>query len=201
MDSDRGARTETTRTTQTTGTTETTEARRGRGCGCWILLILVLLGGGAATGGLLGMTVLRAEKPLPGEAEMADIAKKMLMIPSEYADMRIPSRFLTEDRQLKPEVISSGKQLYDVQCALCHGQNGKGDGAFGKTMYPQAADFTSDSVQNKSDGQLYWMIAHGINLTGMPAFGREYGGANGDDEIWAMVAFIRSIRPTGQASP
>ena len=172
------------------------DKKGGRGCGCWILLLLVLIGGGAATAGLLGMTLLRAENPLPGEAEMANIAKLTLMIPSEYGDMRMPSRFLDpNDRtKIQPEVIANGTELFLTQCAVCHGGSARGDGPLGKTMYPKANNLRDPATQNKSDGQLYWLIAHGINLTGMPAWGTEYGGPNGEDEIWMMVAYVRSLQ-------
>ena len=48
-------------------------------------------------------------------------------------------------------------------------------------------------TQNLSDGELYWIIANGIRLTGMPAWGTAYGGPNGDEEIWSMVAYIKSL--------
>lgn len=187
MDSRRG--------TVVTEVEDNKEKKGGRGCGCWILLLLVLVGGGAATAGLLGMTVLRAETPLPGEAEMANIAKKTLMIPSEYGDMRIPSKFLDpkDKNKVKPEVIANGTELFQTQCAVCHGQNARGDGSLGKTMYPPANNLRDTATQNKSPGQLYWLIAHGINLTGMPAWGTEYGGPNSEDEIWSMVAYVRSL--------
>src|SRR5687768_10506220 len=168
----------------------------GRGCGCWILLLLLLVGGGAASAGLFGMVLLRAETPLPGEAEMANIAKKTLMIPSEYGDMRLPSEFLDpNDRsKIKPETVASGTELFLTQCAICHGGSARGDGPLGKTMYPKANNLRDAATQNKSDGQLYWLIAHGINLTGMPAWGTEYGGPNGDREIWMLVAYVRSLQ-------
>ena len=183
------------RSTVVTEGEEKVEKKEGRGCGCWILLLLVLLGGGGATAGLMGMIVLRAENPLPGEAQMADIAKRTLMIPSEYGDMRFPSKFTDPKDRTKvlPEYAATGRELYQVQCAMCHGQDARGDGPIGKLQYPKANNFRDQATQTKSPGQLYWLIAHGVNMTGMPAWGTEYGGPNGDDEIWSMVAYIKSL--------
>ena len=66
-------------------------------------------------------------------------------------------------------------------------------------MYPRAADLASSRTQTKSDGQLYWLIAHGVNLTGMPAFGTDFGGSMTEDELWSLVAYVREIGQ-GQAS-
>ena len=61
-------------------------------------------------------------------------------------------------------------------------------------MYPNAADLTASRTQTKTDGMLFWEIAHGVNLTGMPGFGKDYpGGYHTDAEIWDLVAYVRSI--------
>lgn len=35
----------------------------------------------------------------------------------------------------------------------------------------------------------FWVIKHGIKMTGMPAWGRSHK----DDQIWSMVAFLRKL--------
>jgi mono/diheme cytochrome c family protein len=61
-------------------------------------------------------------------------------------------------------------------------------------LFPPAANLTADRSRTKSDGQLFWLIAHGVNYTGMPAFGKDFGGGNSDDDIWKLVAYIRSLQ-------
>ncbi|MDQ3928300.1 MAG: cytochrome c [Chloroflexota bacterium] len=185
MDENRvtGSRTDT-GTTTTVTTDGDKDKDRGRGCGCWIALLLVLLLGGGAGATIGGMQILRQETPLPLEPEITDLGLRWLAIPAEYADMRIPRR--------NPDVTTAkGRELYTVQCALCHGNNGNGDGPFGITQYPKASNLHEQRVRSKSEGQLFWIIAHGINLTGMPAWGTKYGGGNSDNEIWSLVKFIR----------
>jgi mono/diheme cytochrome c family protein len=160
------------------------DGAKGRGCGCWILLLLVLLGGAGATGYVGAMQIFRQETPLPGEEAITDLGLRWVAIPAEYADMRIPAR--------NPEITTAkGRELYNVQCSLCHGNNGNGDGPFGITQYPPASNLHEERVRTKSNGQLFWIIAHGINLTGMPAWGQKYGGGMTDNEIWSLVKFIR----------
>lgn len=170
-----------------TGITETDDENsdkpRGRGCGCWILLLLLLVGGGLATAGLMGTIVLREESPLPGEREIADVGIRHLGIPGEYADMR---------QATGPKISTArGKELYQVQCAMCHGQDGKATVDLGKNMYPPAANLLEQRVRGKSDGQLFYIVAHGVNLSGMPAWGDKFGGGNADEDIWSMVLYIR----------
>ncbi len=54
-----------------------------------------------------------------------------------------------------------GKEIFDVQCAICHGVEGKGDGAAGMGLTPRPADLTSKKVQSQSDGAIYWKITTG----------------------------------------
>jgi hypothetical protein len=48
------------------------------------------------------------------------------------------------------------------------------------------------ATQDLTDGELYYVIENGIRFTGMPAFGEESAGM-GDEESWALVAFIRHL--------
>lgn len=84
--------------------------------------------------------------------------------------------------------LSTGRTAYTGSCAVCHGAKGDGRGAFGRSTYPDATDLTG--VKNKSDAQLFWIIKNGLGFTAMPAFGGQYK----DDEIWAMVAYIRALQ-------
>lgn len=58
------------------------------------------------------------------------------------------SRVLTSS----PDVLKQGKALYDVQCSVCHGSLGKGDGPGGAAMNPKPRDFTSG----------YWKFGGGL---------------------------------------
>jgi mono/diheme cytochrome c family protein len=137
------------------------------------------------------MMVLRQETPLPGEAFITDIGLRMLAVPPEYSDMRIPASM--REGQGRTDAINRGRELFGAECSFCHGNNGRGDAPLGMTMYPAAANLTESRTQTKSDGQLFWLIAHGVNLTGMPAFGQKYGGPHNDEELWNLVAFVRSL--------
>jgi mono/diheme cytochrome c family protein len=36
--------------------------------------------------------------------------------------------------------------------------------------------------------ELFWILKHGIKMTGMPSWGD-----HGDDELWAVVAFLQKL--------
>ena len=60
----------------------------------------------------------------------------------------------------------------------------------GQHMYPPAPDMRLAETQQKSDGELFYIIENGIRMTGMPAWG-----APGQDETpsWKLVHFIRHL--------
>jgi mono/diheme cytochrome c family protein len=40
-----------------------------------------------------------------------------------------------------------------------------------------------------SDGQLFWVLSHGVRATGMPAFSPTHS----PKEIWQIVSFVRHL--------
>ena len=49
---------------------------------------------------------------------------------------------------------------------------------------------TSGSIQKaRSDVEIYWIVKHGIKLTGMPAFGRTHD----EEQLWGIVAIVEEI--------
>src|SRR5260370_18598355 len=52
--------------------------------------------------------------------------------------------------------IAAGKELYEKNCASCHGASGKGDGKMGETMKTKPPDLTDAACQPRSaDGEAY----------------------------------------------
>jgi hypothetical protein len=61
-------------------------------------------------------------------------------------------------------------------------------------MLPSPPDL-STAVRDWRDRELFWIVKHGIKYTGMPA----WVAAQRDDEVWAIVAFLRRL-PTLDAA-
>jgi S-disulfanyl-L-cysteine oxidoreductase SoxD len=60
-------------------------------------------------------------------------------------------------------------------------------------MAPPVPSMASTEVQAYSDGQLKWVIEHGIFPSGMPAS----KGLLGDQEMWQIVRYLRTLHPVG----
>ena len=63
----------------------------------------------------------------------------------------------------------------------------------GRGLYPRVPDLHSSRTQDLSDGELHYIIENGVQLTGMPAWGKPHQ-ENADDS-WKLVLFIRHPRP------
>ena len=86
-----------------------------------------------------------------------------------------------------PAKIPIGVEHFAAHCAVCHGAPGvpKGDIAHG--LYPPPPDLAV-TAKLYSGGEMFWIIKHGIKMTGMPAWAD-----HSDDELWATVAFLRKL--------
>lgn len=93
-----------------------------------------------------------------------------------------------------PETIAAGQRAFAHYCVSCHGLDGQATGVpFAERMSPPVPSLASVDVQAYSDGQLKWIIDHGVAPSGMPAS----QGILNDDEIWSIVQFIRHLPPKG----
>ena len=83
--------------------------------------------------------------------------------------------------------ILSGVEHFAAHCAVCHGAPGVPQGDIAHGLYPGPPDLAG-SPARFSRAELFWIVRHGIKMTGMPAWTD-----HSDEEIWALVAFIEKL--------
>jgi mono/diheme cytochrome c family protein len=150
-----------------------------------ILLLLAIAGLGA----IVGVSYLRASahgfsaraQPTMPEVELAELARDLAM-PSSAKVMKNPI-------PASAEVLAEGRAHFADHCAICHGNNGRGQTMLGSGLYPKPPDLRTTDTQEMADGELFYVIENGIRLSGMPAFGGEHSA----DESWKLVDFIRHL--------
>jgi mono/diheme cytochrome c family protein len=81
--------------------------------------------------------------------------------------------------------VADAAATYKAKCANCHGADGSGGTAAGKSL--KARDLRSAEVQGQSDAQLFAVISKGKGK--MPAFEKTLGA----DTCKALVAHIRKL--------
>jgi cytochrome c553 len=77
---------------------------------------------------------------------------------------------------------------YAANCAQCHGAPGEQASPVMRSATPPAPDLAR-TVPTWSDGQLFWIIKHGVKFTAMPAWPAQ----DRDDEVRRMTAFVRRL--------
>jgi mono/diheme cytochrome c family protein len=81
------------------------------------------------------------------------------------------------------------KEIFNMDCAICHGANGNGKTDLATDMGLKLDDLTDAKTLNgKSDGGLFNFIRNGKDK--MPAEGV---GRAKDDELWNLVIYIRGL--------
>jgi mono/diheme cytochrome c family protein len=85
--------------------------------------------------------------------------------------------------------LKKGFRSYHEMCVVCHAAPGLKDSVVRRGLNPEPPKLTEDRVQQRPDAELFWIIKHGIKMSGMPAFGLTHT----DEEIWEVAAFIRRL--------
>jgi mono/diheme cytochrome c family protein len=85
--------------------------------------------------------------------------------------------------------VARAKEIYNFDCAICHGPNGNGKTDLAKDMQLTLTDFTDPKTfEGKTDEQLFDLIRKGKDK--MPA---EDPGRAKNDELKAIVQYIRTF--------
>ncbi|MBI2875728.1 MAG: cytochrome c [Candidatus Tectomicrobia bacterium] len=98
---------------------------------------------------------------------------------------------------------AKGKGYYAQWCSPCHGENGKGDGMVAASLNPKPRNHTDDKLMStRTDQDIFQTIKGGgvavKKSPFMPSFGppaptNNWGATLNDQQIWDLVAFIRTL--------
>lgn len=77
---------------------------------------------------------------------------------------------------------------YGEMCAVCHGAPGEERGEIGQGMNPLPPRLSREADE-WTDGEIFWILKHGIRMAGMPAFGETHS----DTALWALTAVVRQL--------
>ncbi|MGH8212985.1 MAG: c-type cytochrome [Rhodanobacteraceae bacterium] len=83
-----------------------------------------------------------------------------------------------------PAMIKEGAVHYVENCSGCHLAPGLDDSEIRHGLNPHPPNLTRFAPD---PAEAFWIIKHGIKMTGMPAWGPTHD----DQKIWAMVAYLQ----------
>lgn len=113
-------------------------------------------------------------------------------VPAEYADKHMPEGWWTD-----PKVFEEGKKIYegqfdvDVNCASCHGRDGK-------PKKRGARDFrVAERMKLYSDSAWFWRISEGVPKTKMKAWKKKLT----EEQIWKVIVYEHAFANGGTPFP
>jgi mono/diheme cytochrome c family protein len=83
--------------------------------------------------------------------------------------------------------VRRGSVLFGIDCLLCHGEQGKGDGRLAVYFSPHPADLTSERVSSLPDEVLFQVITEGRGLMPSLAENLDVG------ERWDVINYVQSL--------
>jgi cytochrome c553 len=86
------------------------------------------------------------------------------------------------------DLSTLGAAHFHNGCAFCHGAPGVPISPIAQSTLPSPPDLAR-SMRKWRDRELFWIVKNGIKYTGMPAWVAQQR----DDEVWAVVAFLRRL--------
>ena len=85
--------------------------------------------------------------------------------------------------------LQRGAQLFQSQCAACHGPQGRGDGPAAATLDPKPTALAEHlRARERSLFALHQVISNGVNGTAMASFG-----SLPEDDRWALAFFVGTL--------
>lgn len=101
------------------------------------------------------------------------------------------SKELTNPTEVSNEVLSAGKEKYEIFCSSCHGIKGKGDGhLYTSKLFPaKPTSLVEAYVQGKPDGEIYYVITYG-SISGLMG---AHGSQVTPEERWSIIHYIRDL--------
>ena len=101
----------------------------------------------------------------------------------------VPAEYTGKTNPLGADAAAAGVEVFKTNCVSCHGDTGHGDGPAGAALDPKPKNLVE--LQSKvSDDYLFWRINTGKEGTSMLA----WKGVLTDEQIWQVVAFLRTLK-------
>jgi mono/diheme cytochrome c family protein len=87
--------------------------------------------------------------------------------------------------------LQRGRILFGIDCALCHGQQGAGDGPLAKYFEPRPPDLAAEDVQELPDDALFLVLTQGRGI--MPSMAENLSPV----ERWDVINHVHSLARNG----
>jgi mono/diheme cytochrome c family protein len=90
-------------------------------------------------------------------------------------------------------LVQRGQREFTINCAVCHGATGQGNGITSKYGLLGIANYHQDKYRQMADGNIFNTITHGYNTM------MAYGDKVTVKDRWAIIAYIRALQKSQNA--
>lgn len=92
------------------------------------------------------------------------------------------------DSMATDDILANGQQLYTIYCAICHGDNGNGQGTLVKREKILGVPSYDDAVRNITIGTTFHTIQYGLNSMG------SYASQMNTEEMWQVSEYVMQLK-------
>ena len=86
------------------------------------------------------------------------------------------------------ESVDAGRQLFQANCAICHGPRALGDGPAAFTLNPRPFNLQVH-VPLHAEGEVFYWISNGVAGTAMPAWNEKLT----DTQRWQIIRYLEAL--------
>jgi mono/diheme cytochrome c family protein len=125
----------------------------------------------------------------PAQSSPSSAAPAPALSPPAPAEAPTPLTYPKNPVRPTSESQTKAKTLYQIDCAMCHGDNGNGKSDLATSMELTLSDWTDPkTLAGRQDGELFAIIRNGKDK--MPP---EADGRASDEAVWNLVVYIRGF--------
>lgn len=105
-----------------------------------------------------------------------------------HASVRRHARAVKAPGASTPASLDQGMRCFLDHCSQCHGAPGIAPEPFARGLLPLPASLVQ-AADDWSREELYWIVTHGLKMTGMPAWRYRLE----EEALWAVTDFVRTL--------
>jgi mono/diheme cytochrome c family protein len=105
--------------------------------------------------------------------------------PAQFASLKDPLMPTTDN-------LAKGKDLFNANCAPCHGADGAGNGPAAGALNPKPADFMTPIHAKLPDGYWFWRLSAGGTVSPFKDVGSAmppWEGALNEQQRWLIILY------------
>lgn len=96
---------------------------------------------------------------------------------------------------LTPQLLTRGRERFEIYCAVCHGRTGEGNGMIVQRGFPHPPSFHDLRLRNAPIGYFFYVITNGYGVM------YSYASRVAPEDRWAIAAYLRALQLSENAAP